>query len=164
MITAATRVLDRLGITYQIFEHKLPVRSLEQAAQERGQQPNQVVRSLLFRSGEGGFVMVLVAGGEQVSWQILRTYLGVRRLTTATPEEVLSITGYLPGTVAPLGLLTRVRILVDESVLRQEDISMGSGRRGTAILLKSKNLLEALELYELGKFTSTGNAADNCVK
>ena len=41
--------LDRAGVPYRFFRHTGVVRSLEQAAMERGQQPQQVVRSLLFR-------------------------------------------------------------------------------------------------------------------
>src|SRR3954454_11673666 len=66
------QALSALQIPYTVFTHPGPVNSLEQAASERGQQPEQVVRSLLFRLGEGDFAMVLMAGPAQVSWKVLR--------------------------------------------------------------------------------------------
>ena len=37
-----------------------------------------------------------------------------------------------------------MRILVDESVLAEEELSIGSGVRGTAVILDSRALLAAL--------------------
>jgi prolyl-tRNA editing enzyme YbaK/EbsC (Cys-tRNA(Pro) deacylase) len=111
-----------------------------------------VIRSLLFRLPKDEFVMVLIAGPNQVSWKALRSYLGQNRVTTATEEEVLAVTGYLHGAVSPLGLPQPVRILVDHNVLIPEEISLGSGVRGTTIILKTTDLLQALGNVETGHF------------
>jgi prolyl-tRNA editing enzyme YbaK/EbsC (Cys-tRNA(Pro) deacylase) len=70
----------------------------------------------------------------------------------ASQNEVLSVTGYPLGAVAPFGLKQPVRILIDKSILKQQIVSMGSGVRGTAIILKSKDLVQALGDIEMGKF------------
>jgi len=150
--TPATRSLDESGIPFRLFQHPGAIHSLEQAAQERGQEPGQVVRSLLFRLDEGDFLMVLMAGPTQVSWPALRRYLGVRRLTTADAEEVLAVTGYRPGTVSPFGLKQPVRTLVDQSVLVFPEVSLGSGRPGLAILMDPQDLMRALVDAEIGQF------------
>jgi Cys-tRNA(Pro) deacylase len=144
--------LEAQGVPYRLVHHPGPLHSLEQAAQERGQRPGQVVRSLLFRLGEEGYVMVLMAGPAQVAWRLLRRYLGQSRLTTASEEEVLAVTGYRIGAVAPFGLLRPVRVLVDESVLAQEEVSLGSGVRGVAVILRSDDLRRALGNVEIGRF------------
>jgi Cys-tRNA(Pro) deacylase len=152
--TSVTRELDQKQIPYQLFIHDGPVRSLEQAAAERNQQPEQVVRSLLFRLAQDEFLMVLVAGPQQIDWKQLRRTLGQSRLTMASSDELRRVTGYEMGAVAPFGLPTPVRILVDQSVLNQTEISLGSGVRGTAVLLQTADLLTALgngvEIVSLG--------------
>lgn len=142
------------GIPHRVFRHAGPVNSLEQAAAERGQQPDQVVRSLLFRLGDDDFAMVLMAGPAQVSWRALRRYLGQSRLTTATEVEVLAVTGYERGAVAPFGLPRPVRVLVDQGVLAQSEVSMGSGMRGIAVILRTADLRRALGDAEIGNFCS----------
>lgn len=62
----ASLALDALGIPHKVFQHLGQVRSLEQAAEERGQRAEQVVRSLLFRLGPDDFIMTLVAGPEHI--------------------------------------------------------------------------------------------------
>jgi Cys-tRNA(Pro)/Cys-tRNA(Cys) deacylase len=154
-----TQALDRLGLPYRVFRHPGPVASLEQAARERGQRESQVVRSLLFRLSEGQFVMVLMAGPNQVSWPRLRSYLGQSRLTTASQEEVLAATGYPVGAVSPLGLAGRIRVLVDRSVTEEDEISVGSGERHVTVILHRVDLLNAIEAtqggYELGEFSNS---------
>ena len=147
--TPATETLDRLAIPYRLFEHTRIPESLEQAAQDRGQAPEQVVRSLLFRITPGEFVLVLVAGPRQVSWPKLRATLGVSRITMASKQEVLDFTGYPIGAVGPLGLAHPVRLLAGQSVFKPGEVSIGSGVRGLAIIIKSSDLQKALGKVEL---------------
>ena len=153
------QVLHKLSIPHAVMFHPGPVTSLEQAAEERGQTPQQVIRSLLFRIGRGAsggeYVMVLMAGPDQVSWKALRHFLGQSRLTTATEAEVLEVTGYAIGAVAPIGLRQPVRVLIDKSILAQDEISLGSGLRGAAIILYPADLLDALAA--LGLTVDVGN-------
>jgi prolyl-tRNA editing enzyme YbaK/EbsC (Cys-tRNA(Pro) deacylase) len=150
-----TQDLDRRGIPYRVFRHPGPVASLEQAAQERGQAPEQVIRSLLFRLSAENFVLALMAGPQQVDWKTLRRYLGEQRLTTASEEEVLRVTGYPLGAVSPFGLpdprptVSVGRILADPGVFAPEEISIGSGVRGTTIIMRTADLKKALPDVEI---------------
>ena len=139
-----SHALDELGVPHRIFRHSGSVRSLEQAAQERGQRPEQVVRSILFRLEENEFLMVLVAGPAQISWKALRQYLNRSRISMASPEEVLEVTGYPIGAVSPFGLPEPLRILVDTSLFAEDELSIGSGVRGVAVILQKDDLLRAL--------------------
>jgi prolyl-tRNA editing enzyme YbaK/EbsC (Cys-tRNA(Pro) deacylase) len=149
---AASLALEKMGIPHHVFRHVRPVETLEQAARERGQSPGQVVRSIVFRLGKGEFVMVLAAGPAQISWPALRSYLGRSRISMAVKEEVLAATGYRIGAVSPFGLPAPLRTLADEAVFVPEDVSLGSGVRGVAIIMKSGDLRRALGDVEVGKF------------
>ena len=145
-----SEALTALGIPHRLFRHAGPVTSLEQAAQERGQRPEQVIRSLVFRVAEGEYVMVLAPGGRQVSWPTLRRTLGQSRLTLASEDELLRVTGYPVGAVSPFGLPRPLRVLVDEGVFAAEEVSLGSGVRGTTVILRSDDLRRALGEVEVG--------------
>lgn len=153
-IPPVARFLRDHHIPHRVFEHTQPIRSLEQAAAERGQQPSQLIRSILFRLSPDTFVMVLTAGPGQLSWSALRAHLGVSRMSMASKEEVLTVTGYRIGTVAPVGLRQPVRLLADEQVFAHEEISFGSGKRDAAIIMRSTDLRAMLGEIEIGKFTA----------
>lgn len=151
-ITPVTQALDRQGIPYRFFRHAGPISSLEQAAHERGQRPEQIIRSILFRLAEDDYVMVLVAGAQQVDWPTLRRYLGVTRMTMASEDEVLAVTGYPLGAVSPFGLPQSLRILADDSIFTEEEVSIGSGVRYTTVIMRQEDLQKALGDVERGIF------------
>lgn len=152
----ASVALDSLGIPHRVFRHEKPVTSFEEAASARNQRPEQIVRSILFQVRPGEYVMVLMAGRDQVDWKKLRGIVKRSRVRMATEEEVLEVTGYQIGTVSPFGMKNQVRVMLDASVLREEEISIGSGVRNTAIIMKSEDVRKALgdvEIVELGENT-----------
>lgn len=136
--------LQARGIPFREFHHSGPVNSLEQAAQERGQRPEQVARSILFRLAQGDYLLVLVAGPQQIDWKALRRVVGQSRLTTASADEVRQVTGFEIGAVSPFALPQPMRVLIDESVTREIELSIGSGRRGSTVILATADLLQAL--------------------
>ncbi len=149
--TPATRALDDLGLHYRLYLHPQPVRSLEQAAAERGLRPDQIVRSLLFRLPDGSFALLLMSGRAKASWPKLRRFLGVNRLTTASPDEVRQVTGYEPGAVSPFGLARSVRLLADRGLLALDRVSVGAGIHNAGLILHGEDLLRALR-PEVGDF------------
>ena len=154
--TPVTRALDAAGVAYTLHLHDHPVTSLEQAASERGLRLGQIVRSLVFRSEDGTYLIVLAPGPRQASWPKLRRHLGVSRLTTATPEEVLQVTGYPPGAVSPLGLATPVRMLADQALSGEGIVSIGAGIRDAGVILQTKDLLRLVR-PEVGDFLEGGS-------
>jgi Cys-tRNA(Pro)/Cys-tRNA(Cys) deacylase len=155
--TPVTCFLDERGIPYRFFRHPGQVRSLEQAAEERGQRPDQIIRSILFRLSRGGFVMVLVAGPKQVAWLALRKHLGTSRISMATEAEVLEVTGYPLGAVSPFGTRQPLRVLMDKGILEDDEISVGSGVRYTTVIMKREDFMNALGEVEVGDFAFSGN-------
>ena len=152
--TPVTRYLDERGIPYRFFRHPGKVESIEQAAAERGQRPEQIIRSILFRLSGGGFVMVLAAGYNQVAWPALRKHLGTSRISMASEADVLEITGYPVGAVSPFGTLQPLRLLMDRGILAEEEISVGSGVRSTTVIMQCEDFVRALGEVEIGDFAT----------
>ena len=149
----ASIALEKLGIPHRIFRHETPVDSFEQAASDRNQRPEQVVRSILFQVRSEEFALALIAGREQVDWRSLRKLVGRSRMRMATEDEVLEVTGFHVGTVTPFGMKKQVKVLIDPNVFKEEEISIGSGIRNTAILMKSADLRQALREAEIVSLT-----------
>lgn len=158
--TAAIRFLSEKQVPFKLFTHTGQVTSFEQAAKERNHLPGQVIRSLLFRIGDGSFAMVLIAGPAQVSWPKLRQHFGQNRLTMAAPQEVLEITGCRVGAVSPFGLPKIIPILADNNIIAYDEVSLGSGLAGTAILMRSADLVKNIENLYISDFASLDNNAE----
>jgi prolyl-tRNA editing enzyme YbaK/EbsC (Cys-tRNA(Pro) deacylase) len=71
----------------------------------------------------------------------LRRLLGVRRVRFATPEELLALTGCVPGAVPPFGNLFDLEVLVDEELTRCEEVAFNAGSREVSIIMRSADMI-----------------------
>ncbi len=136
-IAAATE----LGIAHVVTRHG-PVGSLEEAAQMRGIEPRQIVKTMVVRVAAGDYRFVLVPGDREISWPKMRALLGVNRISMPDAETAHNVTGYVRGTITPLGSLSPLPVIADEQVTGQ--ISIGGGGYGVALSVDSAALLTAL--------------------
>jgi Cys-tRNA(Pro)/Cys-tRNA(Cys) deacylase len=154
-----TEQLKQESIAYDVIEiplteDKKPVQNLEDLLLKQGVDPQSIVRSVLFKTASGKFVLLAVAGGGRADWGMLRKHLSERKCRMAEIEEVEEATGYVVGAVPPICLPEVIQILVDNSVKDYETVVIGSGVLGFALSLKSTDLLELLGNAEQGLFTS----------
>lgn len=131
-----------LGLAHEVTRHG-PVRSLAEAAAARGVEPHHVVKTMVVRVSEGEHVFVLVPGDREIAWAKLRGLLGVNRLTMASADAAYDVTGYVRGTITPLGSRTPLRVVADASI--EGRISLGGGAHGVALTVAAAELLAALD-------------------
>jgi Cys-tRNA(Pro) deacylase len=137
----ALAAAEGLGLAFEVTRHG-PVRSLEEAAAARGVDPHQGVKTMVVRVSEGEHVFVLVPGDREIAWPKLRALLGVNRLTMASADEAYDVTGYVRGTITPLGSLTPLRVVADASLTGR--VSLGGGAPGVALMVDADALVAAL--------------------
>jgi Cys-tRNA(Pro)/Cys-tRNA(Cys) deacylase len=137
----ALAAADHLGLDVEVTRHG-PVRSLAEAAAARGVAPHQIVKTMVVRVSEGQHVFVLVPGDREIAWPRLRALLGVNRLTMASAEAAHDVTGYVRGTITPLGSRTPLPVVADASI--EGPVSLGAGAPGVALTVDGAALLEAL--------------------
>lgn len=120
-----------------------PVRSLAEAAEARGVEPADVVKTLVVRRGDDDFLFVLVPGDRQISWPKLRALLGVSRMSMPDAATARDVTGYERGTITPFGATRAWPVVADERV-RGRRITLGGGAHGVAVALDADAALTVL--------------------
>ena len=119
-----------------------PVGSLAEAAAARGVEPHRLVKSMVVRVAADEHVLVLVPGDREIAWPKLRALLGVNRLTMASDDAAYEVTGYVRGTITPLGSRTPLRVVADGSISGR--VSLGAGAPGVAVTVDADELVAAL--------------------
>jgi Cys-tRNA(Pro)/Cys-tRNA(Cys) deacylase len=145
--TPVRRAPQALWVPHCPHVHNPPEPSPEQAARERGLEPEQIIRSRVFRLENGSFVTVLVAGPAKLSWPRLRCHLSISRLTTATPADVQQVIGFAAGAVSPIGVPYPMRVADDSGLLAYPTLSLGAG------VILARNDPMRTRSPELGDFT-----------
>ena len=97
------------------------------AAAAIGVAPEQILKSLLFVSDGGDFVLAIASGTGKVNRTRLATLCGARKLTLADAGIVLRVTGYPVGGVAPVGHTEPVRVVIDQRVMSLDTAFGGGG-------------------------------------
>jgi Cys-tRNA(Pro) deacylase len=138
----ALDALDSAGIAYRVIRHG-PVRSLAEAANARGVEPADVVKTMVVRRGDDDYVFVLVPGDRAISWPKLRGLLGVSRLSMPDATVAREATGYERGTITPLGSATAWPVIADERMVGRE-ITLGAGEHGAAVAVRADDVLAVL--------------------
>lgn len=138
----AIAAAEALGLAFSETRHG-PVRSLAEAAAARGVEPRQVVKTLVVRVADGDHRFVLVPGDREIAWPKLRALLGVNRISMPSAEVAREVTGYVRGTITPLGSLAALPVIVDERVSGR--VSIGGGAHGVALTVEAADLVAALD-------------------
>jgi Cys-tRNA(Pro)/Cys-tRNA(Cys) deacylase len=133
---------QRLGVSHEVVRHG-PVRSLAEAAAARGVEPHDVVKTIVVRLNEGDYRFVLVPGDREIAWPKLRALLGVNRLSMPSADVAFEATGYVRGTITPLGSTTAWPVVADASLTGR--VSIGGGAHGVALSVDTDELLRALD-------------------
>lgn len=140
--TPAIAAADELGLTHTVTRHG-PVRSLEEAATARGVEPSAVVKTLVVRLSEDDYRFVLVPGDREIAWPKLRALLGVNRISMPGADVALEVTGYVRGTITPLGSTRAWPVIADASLSGQ--VSIGGGAPSLALTVDVESLVCALD-------------------
>ncbi|GAA3658066.1 YbaK/EbsC family protein [Nocardioides ginsengisoli] len=137
----ALAAADALGLTYDVTRHG-PVRSLEEAAAVRGIEPRQIIKTMVVRVADGDHRFVLAPGDREISWPLLRALLGVNRLSMPSADAAREVTGYVRGTITPLGSEAALPVIADSRVTGP--VSIGGGGYGVALSVDGDALVAAL--------------------
>lgn len=137
----ALAAADQLGLACDVTRHG-PVRSLPEAAAARGVDPAALIKTIVVRLSDRDYRFVLVPGDREIAWPKLRSLLGVNRVSMPDAETALKVTGYVRGTITPLGSTTAWPVIADKRVVGR--VSLGAGARGVAVTVDAAALVAAL--------------------
>jgi Cys-tRNA(Pro) deacylase len=138
----ALAALETSGVLFEITRHG-PVSSLAEAAEARGVQPADIVKTIVVRRGDEDYLFVLVPGDRAISWPKLRALLGVSRLSMPDAGTARDVTGYERGTITPFGSLRDLPVVADSRVPGRP-VSIGGGAHGVAATLAGDDVVRAL--------------------
>ncbi|MBZ0272135.1 hypothetical protein K8I61_08865 [bacterium] len=140
-IYAAIRLLlDGAGIEYRTVRHE-PTTTSEQSAAARGEELRVGGKALLVKADDA-FALFVLSAARRFDSAAARRELGARRTRFATPEELDTMTGLVPGAVPPFGApILPFRLYVDPSITQNERIAFNAGSLTDSIVMSVDDYL-----------------------
>lgn len=144
--TNAARILDNLGVTYELRSYEVDPEDLSavSVARKVGLPAEQVFKTLVARGDRTGVCLALVPGDAHLDLKALARATGDRRSELVALREVLPLTGYVRGGVTALACKKDYPVIIDESAQLYPQISVSAGARGLQILLDPEDYSRAV--------------------
>lgn len=134
-------LLIKNGISYKVVNYSSWVENAQEAALETGLDLEKMVKTLIFKAGDK-YLALLISSPERVDIQKVNQQLALK-ISMASPEETLEVTGCVIGAVTVLGLKNKLSIYLDSTIMEYDTIGIASGVRGTEILMSPDDLKKA---------------------
>ena len=173
--TNAARLLDRMGIHYELREYEVDPNDLaaETVAAKIGLPPEQVFKTLVARADRNkdrskdrsrdrnkdrnGIVMAVIPGDQELNLKALAATAGERKIQLVPVKELQALTGYIRGGVTAVAAKRDFPVYVDETIELFDVVSISAGVRGLQILIAPADYLRVTK----GTIAALGQAKRN---
>ncbi len=144
--TNAARLLDQLGVGYEVREYEVDPEDLtaETVARKIGFPVEQTFKTLVVRGERTGVCLAVIPGNAELDLKALAKAAGDRKMDTVPLKEVQPLTGYLRGGVTALAAKKQYPVYIDEFAQLYDRISVSAGQRGAQILLAPEDYRRAV--------------------
>ena len=147
MKTNAVRLLEKLGIRYELRDYEVDPNDLDArtVAAKIGLPAEQVFKTLVARGDRNGVCFAVVPAAAQLDEKALARLTGDRKIELVPLKEVQPLTGYIRGGVTALAAKHNYPVYLDATAELFDVISVSAGVRGTQILLAPGDYLKAVQ-------------------
>ena len=145
MTTATFRIitdlLDGHGIAYRQVHHE-PTSTSAASARARGEDLSIGGKTILLKV-DSSFKLFVVSAVLRLDSARIKERFGARKLRFATPDELLELTGLVPGSVPPFGEpILPFELYVDHSIMRNQRIAFNAASLTDSIIMEVEDYLE----------------------
>jgi Cys-tRNA(Pro)/Cys-tRNA(Cys) deacylase len=146
MKTNAVRILDNLGISYQLLSYEVDPDDLaaESTALKLGLAPEQVFKTLVVRGERTGVSLAVIPGSYFLDLKGLAKLAGDRKVEPVPLKEVQPLTGYIRGGVTALACKRDYPVYVEEMIEVFDWVAVSAGMRGLMIQVAPADYLRAV--------------------
>jgi Cys-tRNA(Pro)/Cys-tRNA(Cys) deacylase len=143
--TNAARLLDKLGIAYELREYEFDPDdiSAESVARKVDMPPEQVFKTLVGRGDRTGVLLAIVSANSELDLKALARLSGNRQVEVVPLKEVQPLTGYVRGGVTALACKKEYPVFADETLEICDRIAVSAGIRGAQLVMTPADYLRA---------------------
>ena len=145
MSTRAIQYLYKKGINFKVVEYEHDEKGAEFAARAIGFPLERTIKTLVVDLGSNQYCFALLPGDKQLALKQLAKACKVKKaamVDTATAER---LSGYLVGGISPFGAKHNLPAVVEESLLKFDDVAINAGQRGVMLIMSPEDIVKALD-------------------
>jgi len=102
------------------------------------------VKALVCKTSAKKFILVLVRADKRADLDSVVELEGAKKVSLASPEEVLKHTGCKIGSVPPFGHKKALKTYLDREILEEDEVNFNIGEHTKSIRMKAGDLLRVM--------------------
>jgi len=138
------KVLREFDTSLKVQALSSSARTAIDAASSLNCEVGAIVKSLLLRTDDS-FILCLVSGDKRCSLNKIKKILKKKDVSMANADQVKSQTGFSIGGVSPVAHLEKIKILIDSSLSRYENVYAAAGHPNSIFKITYKKLVKLTE-------------------
>lgn len=144
--TNAARILDRVGVAYDLVEYPVDDAHLDaaQVAIHIGAPAEMVFKTLVTEGSDGEIRVFCVPGSAELDLKKAAAAAGCAKIALVPARNLKSLTGYVRGGCSPIGMSRAYPTYLDEMATVYERIYVSAGRRGLQLQIAPAVLLSVV--------------------
>lgn len=145
--TNAARILDRLGISYELVPYAVDPDNLaaDHVAAELGEPIEQVFKTLTLKGDRNGIFVCVIAGNREVDLKKAAKVSGNKKVEMLPLKELLPTTGYIRGGCTSIGMKKQYPVFISREAASFPFVYVSAGQRGLQLRLAPDDLARAAE-------------------
>ena len=152
ILQAIRRLLREHGAEFSEMHHA-PTRTSEEAAAARGES-TRIGGKAIVAKVDKTFHVFVISAARQLHSTAIRKRLGASRFRFATPQELLDLTGVVPGCVPPFGRpILPLDLYVDTSIAENDRIAFNAGSLTDSMIMDRRTWMEIARPVDLFRFS-----------
>ena len=127
-------LLRENGVSFRELHHE-PTRTSEESARVRGEELKNGGKAIVLKV-ENTFKLFVLSAARKLDSSSVKAHFKVKRLRFATEDELLNLTGLVPGSIPPFGRpIFDIDLFVDNSIMENERIAFNAGSLTDSIIM-----------------------------
>jgi len=140
-VQRVVKVLSNFDTSLKVEVLNSSARTAKDAATSLNCEVGAIVKSLLLRTDDS-FILCLVSGDKRCSLNKVKKILNKKDVSMSDAEQVKIQTGFSIGGVSPVAHLNQIKILIDSSLSRYENVYAAAGHPNSIFKIGYKQLIE----------------------
>jgi Ala-tRNA(Pro) deacylase len=153
--TQLITLLDQHGVQYRLIDHA-PEGRTELVSPMRGNALSQAAKCIVLMVKIGKkvtrYVLAVVPGDARVDLNAIKALMGGTYVAFASSDIAERLAGSVAGTILPFSFNPELELVVDPSLLENDEIYFNAARLDRSIVLKTNDYV-ALATPRLGQIT-----------
>ena len=143
-VKRVSKILSDFDSNLKVEVLNSSARTAVDAAQSLNCEVGAIVKSLLLRTDDS-FILCLVSGDKRCSLNKIKKMINKKDVSMANADQVKSQTGFSIGGVSPVAHLEKIKILIDSSLSRYENVYAAAGHPNSIFKITYKQLIKLTE-------------------